>query len=86
MATYRKIPLQKWKLFWFSLRHAFRAGKAKTVAQRSAHRFLAQLAVDAIKSIENGTQEKFMLELERLEKTREELYRALQEVRERYNQ
>ena len=52
--AYRKIPFQKWRIFFFAAKHAGAAGATEDPALVQAHTDLARLATDAMKAIDAG--------------------------------
>ncbi|SRR6056297_523832 len=63
----QRVPFQKWRIFWFALSHAYKAGQAKQSGDMllyEAHAILAQLGRVALRAANNGTEETFLKALD----------------------
>jgi len=66
--VYRKIPFQRWRLFWFGMRHVTKAAALMEENRElaMAYKQIADLATEAIKSINAGRPQDFVNKLDRL--------------------
>lgn len=62
------VPFQKWRLFWFSLRHAYRAGfyRESDPHRYQAHFLLAKLGTVALQAAKRDEQAEFLRTFDRI--------------------
>ena len=65
----KKVPFQKWRIFWFGLRMVVRASRLKDTNPELALAYsgLAELSQAALVAIREGRQEQFLRTLDLLD-------------------
>lgn len=66
MSRYQKIPFQKWRLFVFSLKHAWCVGWTNDPRKKIVHEILSRVAAVAILAIDHNETDDMLQMIENL--------------------